>query len=84
MLPDLGEGFVIDCLQYYDLDPEQVVNAILEENLPPCLSKLDRYMSKPQESEKLSPHTSKENHLRNQINHAHESQSIPKAIHIRP
>ena len=46
MLPDLGQGFVIDCLKYYKLDPEAVVNAILEENLPPFLSDCDRSAAK--------------------------------------
>ena len=45
LLPDLGERFVIDCLNYYGLDPDQVVNAILEDNLPPSLSNIDRAKS---------------------------------------
>ena len=45
LLPDLGEGFITDCLKYYEMDSEQVVNAILEENLPPILSNADRSAS---------------------------------------
>ena len=30
LLPDLGEGFVELCLEYYDLVPERVINALLE------------------------------------------------------
>ena len=30
LLPDLGEGFVELCLEYYDLIPERVINALLE------------------------------------------------------
>ena len=30
LLPDLGEGFVHLCLEYFDNLPEKVINAILE------------------------------------------------------
>jgi activating signal cointegrator complex subunit 2 len=30
VFPDLGEGFVELCLEYCDLDPEKVINALLE------------------------------------------------------
>ena len=47
LLPNLGEGFVKACLEYYDYSPEQVINTILEENLPPHLAKIDRNMPMP-------------------------------------
>ena len=78
MLPDLGEGFVIDCLKYYDLDPEQVVNAILEENLPPFLTKLDRLSSTPLENDKQSPQVSKEKYSKPEITAVPETQPTPK------
>lgn len=42
LLPDLGEGFILACLQHYGHDPEQVINNILEERLAPALGQLDR------------------------------------------
>lgn len=42
LLPDLGEGFILACLEHYGYDPEQVINNILEERLAPALSQLDR------------------------------------------
>jgi len=30
LLPDLGEGFVHLCLEYFDKVPEKVINALLE------------------------------------------------------
>ncbi|XP_014397991.1 PREDICTED: activating signal cointegrator 1 complex subunit 2 isoform X1 [Myotis brandtii] len=42
LLPDLGEGFILACLEHYGYDPEQVINDILEERLAPALSQLDR------------------------------------------
>ncbi|XP_055972500.1 activating signal cointegrator 1 complex subunit 2 isoform X1 [Sorex fumeus] len=42
LLPDLGEGFILACLEHYSYDPEQVINNILEERLAPSLSQLDR------------------------------------------
>ncbi|XP_055002882.1 activating signal cointegrator 1 complex subunit 2 isoform X2 [Sorex araneus] len=42
LLPDLGEGFILACLEHYSYDPEQVINNILEERLAPVLSQLDR------------------------------------------
>ena len=38
----MGSGFVEACLEYFDHDPERVVNSLLEENLPPHLAELDR------------------------------------------
>ncbi|KAJ1939787.1 hypothetical protein FBU59_004005, partial [Linderina macrospora] len=45
LIPDLGAGFVRACLAYYDLNPEAVIMAILEDNLPPSLADLDRTMA---------------------------------------
>ncbi len=42
LLPDLGDGFVEACLEYYDSNPESVINSLLEENLPPHLMEMDR------------------------------------------
>uniref|UniRef100_A0A8D3BN81 CUE domain-containing protein n=1 Tax=Scophthalmus maximus TaxID=52904 RepID=A0A8D3BN81_SCOMX len=44
LLPDLGEGFVMACLQEYDYNSELVINNILEDRLAPSLDKLDRAM----------------------------------------
>ncbi|XP_040573940.1 activating signal cointegrator 1 complex subunit 2 [Lepeophtheirus salmonis] len=41
-LPELGEGFILKCLEYYEDDPMKVVNALFEENLPPHLNEMDR------------------------------------------
>ncbi len=46
LLPDLGPGFVQKCLQYFDNNPETVINSILEDNLPPHLAELDRALPK--------------------------------------
>lgn len=35
LLPDLGEGFILACLEYYHYDPEQVINNILRSGWPP-------------------------------------------------
>lgn len=42
LLPDLGAGFIRECLRYYNHQPEEVINALLEDNLPPSLASLDR------------------------------------------
>lgn len=42
LLPDLGGGFVEACLEYFDFDPEKVINAIFEDNLPPHLATMSR------------------------------------------
>ena len=38
VLPDLEVGFVKKCLAYYEMDPEKVIQAIFEQNLPPHLT----------------------------------------------
>uniref|UniRef100_A0A8C6MNP1 Activating signal cointegrator 1 complex subunit 2 n=1 Tax=Moschus moschiferus TaxID=68415 RepID=A0A8C6MNP1_MOSMO len=42
LLPDLGEGFILACLEHYSYSPEQVINNILEGRLAPTLGQLDR------------------------------------------
>ncbi|XP_075685878.1 activating signal cointegrator 1 complex subunit 2 [Rhinoderma darwinii] len=44
LLPDLGEGFILRCLEEYGHNPECVINHLLEENLSPHLQELDRFM----------------------------------------
>ncbi|XP_053084943.1 activating signal cointegrator 1 complex subunit 2 [Pangasianodon hypophthalmus] len=47
LLPDLGEGFVMCCLETYGYDSELVINNILEDRLTPELRNLDRNMPRP-------------------------------------
>ncbi|XP_077163359.1 activating signal cointegrator 1 complex subunit 2 isoform X1 [Paroedura picta] len=47
LLSDLGEGFVLACLEEYNYDVEQVINNILEDKLVASLKKLDRAMPRP-------------------------------------
>ncbi|XP_029295411.1 activating signal cointegrator 1 complex subunit 2 [Cottoperca gobio] len=49
LLPDLGEGFLLACLQEYNYNSELVINNILEDRLAPNLDKLDRDMPRPVE-----------------------------------
>lgn len=44
LLPDLGDGFLLACLQEYNYNSEMVINNILEDRLPAALNKLDRAM----------------------------------------
>ncbi|KAM9178885.1 activating signal cointegrator 1 complex subunit 2 isoform 2-T3 [Mergus octosetaceus] len=44
LLPDLGEGFILACLEEYSYNAEQVINNILEDKLVPSLEKMDRTM----------------------------------------
>ncbi|OXB76446.1 UNVERIFIED_CONTAM: hypothetical protein H355_014161 [Colinus virginianus] len=46
LLPDLGEGFILACLEEYSYNAEQVINNILEDKLVPFLDKLDRTMQR--------------------------------------
>ncbi|XP_069850667.1 activating signal cointegrator 1 complex subunit 2 isoform X4 [Dipodomys merriami] len=46
LLPDLGEGFILACLEHYCYDPEQVINNILEDRLAPVLCQLDRSLDR--------------------------------------
>ncbi|KAG2471102.1 ASCC2 protein, partial [Polypterus senegalus] len=47
LLPDLGEGFIMACLEEYAFDSEVVINNILESKLLPNLEKLDRTLPRP-------------------------------------
>ncbi|XP_047238497.1 activating signal cointegrator 1 complex subunit 2 [Girardinichthys multiradiatus] len=51
LLPDLGEGFLLACLQEYNYNSELVINNILEDRLAPDLEKLDRAMPRPVKEE---------------------------------
>uniref|UniRef100_A0A3Q2ZP87 Activating signal cointegrator 1 complex subunit 2 n=1 Tax=Kryptolebias marmoratus TaxID=37003 RepID=A0A3Q2ZP87_KRYMA len=51
LLPDLGEGFLLACLQEYGYNSELVINNILEDRLAPSLEKLDRSMPRPVKEE---------------------------------
>ncbi|XP_062273434.1 activating signal cointegrator 1 complex subunit 2 [Scomber scombrus] len=51
LLPDLGEGFLMACLQEYNYNSELVINNILEDRLAPNLDKLDRAMPRPVKEE---------------------------------
>ncbi|KAG7210834.1 hypothetical protein KM043_012319 [Ampulex compressa] len=41
ILCELGEGFIELCLKHYNYDSASVINAVLENNLPPNLKELD-------------------------------------------
>ena len=47
LFPELGEGFLAQCLAYFDSNTEKVINALLEDNLPPHLANMDRALAKP-------------------------------------
>lgn len=60
IFPDLGEGFIEACLSYFDRKPENVINSLFEDNLPPELAKLDKNMksfNKPQTAQEPKPAT---------------------------
>ncbi|CAG0892608.1 unnamed protein product [Cyprideis torosa] len=62
LFPDLGKGFIKACLAHYDMDPEAVIDALLTENLPDHLSRMDRAApdtSPTSPSEEASKKTSK-------------------------
>ena len=46
ILPGLGDGFVILCIEELNYDVEQVINLLLEDNLPPSLENANRNLSK--------------------------------------
>lgn len=48
LLPDLGDGFILSCLEEYAYDPEKVINNLLEENLTARLQGLDRTLPRQQ------------------------------------
>ncbi|XP_061115878.1 activating signal cointegrator 1 complex subunit 2 [Conger conger] len=51
LLPDLGEGFILACLEQYGYSSEVVINNILEDRLAPALDKLDRALPRPVKEE---------------------------------
>ncbi|XP_076035518.1 uncharacterized protein LOC143021727, partial [Oratosquilla oratoria] len=50
---ELGSGFIKKCLQYYNYSSEEVINALLEDNLPESLASLDRTLK--EEEPKIEP-----------------------------
>nr|XP_054759923.1 activating signal cointegrator 1 complex subunit 2-like [Lytechinus pictus] len=46
LLPDLGEGFIMACLEEYNYDSARVINDILEDKLLESLKCLDRNMKR--------------------------------------
>ncbi|KAF6029822.1 ASCC2 [Bugula neritina] len=52
MFPDYGEGFIQMCLDHYK-SADHVINALLENSLPPFLSTLDRTLAIPLQDETL-------------------------------
>lgn len=42
ILPHLGDGFILKCLQHYGFNSERVINSILENNLAESLKGLDQ------------------------------------------
>ena len=42
LLPEFGRGFIEVCLEEFGYDVEKVINALLENNLPPSLQGVDR------------------------------------------
>uniref|UniRef100_UPI00398F2E0B activating signal cointegrator 1 complex subunit 2 n=1 Tax=Pristiophorus japonicus TaxID=55135 RepID=UPI00398F2E0B len=46
ILPHLGEGFILECLEEYNYETEKVINNILEDKIPPSLHKLDRTLQR--------------------------------------
>lgn len=55
LLPHLGAGFIHECLRYYSHSTEEVINALLEDNLPSALVGLDR--SAPLKQSPVEPDT---------------------------
>lgn len=56
MFPHLGDGFIEQCLMHYNNSTEEVVQAILEQNLPPHLSNVPFDMPRiPPEPEPAKP-----------------------------
>ncbi|KAM4708013.1 activating signal cointegrator 1 complex subunit 2 isoform 2-T2 [Discoglossus pictus] len=51
LLPDLGEGFIVSCLEEYGHNAEKVINNLLEDNLSPSLQGLDRTMPRQQKED---------------------------------
>uniref|UniRef100_A0A8C9T246 Activating signal cointegrator 1 complex subunit 2 n=1 Tax=Scleropages formosus TaxID=113540 RepID=A0A8C9T246_SCLFO len=51
LLPDLGEGFLLACLQEYGYNSEVVINNILEDRLTSALAEMDRSLPRPPKEE---------------------------------
>nr|XP_023676452.1 activating signal cointegrator 1 complex subunit 2 isoform X2 [Paramormyrops kingsleyae] len=51
LLPELGEGFLLACLQEYGYNSELVINNILEDGLSPALATMDRALPRPVKEE---------------------------------
>ncbi|XP_044304928.1 activating signal cointegrator 1 complex subunit 2 [Varanus komodoensis] len=65
LLPDLGEGFILACLEEYDYSVEQVINNLLEDKLVASLGKLDRAMPRPVKTDPTPLVTSRYNVFQN-------------------
>ncbi|XP_040859389.1 activating signal cointegrator 1 complex subunit 2 isoform X10 [Ochotona curzoniae] len=65
LLPDLGEGFILACLEHYHYDSEQVINNILEQRLAPALSQLDRSLDRQVQPDPTPLLTSRHNVFQN-------------------
>ncbi|XP_021573796.1 activating signal cointegrator 1 complex subunit 2 [Carlito syrichta] len=65
LLPDLGEGFILACLEHYHYDPEQVINNILEERLAPTLNQLDQNLDRQMKPDPTPLLTSRHNVFQN-------------------
>ncbi|CAG0891869.1 unnamed protein product [Darwinula stevensoni] len=52
---DFGEGFILACLEEYKFDPEEVINAVLEESLPPGLASMDHTLPRQAIPEQTAP-----------------------------
>ncbi|KAG1697707.1 Activating signal cointegrator 1 complex subunit 2 [Nymphon striatum] len=68
LLPDLGDGFVEACLDYYNYNPETVINCLLENNLPPVLQQLDRNEKCTPKPEVIAPEPSEPSVLESRAN----------------
>ncbi|EMP27628.1 Activating signal cointegrator 1 complex subunit 2 [Chelonia mydas] len=61
LLPDLGEGFILACLEEHSYSVEQVIHNILEDRLVPSLDKLERTMPRQVKTEPTPLVTSRYN-----------------------
>jgi activating signal cointegrator complex subunit 2 len=56
LFPDLGAGFIVKLLDEYNDNVEEVIAALLEDNLPPHLADLDRTLPFPSSTSAAPPH----------------------------
>ncbi|MEE6510071.1 hypothetical protein FKM82_029138 [Ascaphus truei] len=61
LFPELGDGFILCCLEEYGHNSEYVINNLLEENLTPRLQGLDRTMPRPERVDPCPLITSRSN-----------------------